>query len=429
MKQLLQCQASSIAFLATLAFLMSFGAPALSAGQAESASQSQSTSDTVYVPDLVKPETVEESESEILLKEGPDIKVRFGKSLKEFEIDKDWDRGDFSVSPSVSFDRVDGLSLFMHEQFSNPEKLYPRIHLIEGYAFESKKWRYRLDFEQPLFSPQSFSFGASVYLITDTFDEDLTGGVENTLSSLFLKKDYRDYFEREGALVFAKQRFMRWNSVTVQYTEDTYRSVDSISKGLFYRHSRQFRANPPVNEGKWATVTAQYELDSREDEQTGPTKHWHRLEYENGRHKDEPCIEYTRLAADLRTYLNLSPGQHLSCRIKLGATPSGTLPFQKEFYVGGIGTLAAHDYKEFRGDHMVLFNAEYAIDVVKRFRVILLTDIGKAWYGRDALKDQSLEMDVGIGAGLDEGVKIFASKTPREEGSDVVWTLRLQKTF
>ena len=385
--------------------------------------------DTVYVPDLVRPETVEESQNEILLKEGPDIEVRFGKSLREFALGKEKNQSAFSVSPSLSYDRVDGLSLFMHEEFNDPELLYPRIHLVEGYAFDSRKWRYRLDFEQPLFSPTSFSFGASVYLITDTFDGELTGNIENSLSSLFLKKDYRDYFEREGAAVFARQKFLGYNKVTVQYAEDTYRSADAISKGLFYRHSRQFRPNPPVDEGKWATVTAQYEFDSRQDDQAGPTEHWYRLEYESGRHKDEPCMEYTRLAADLRTYLNLNPGQYLSCRLKLGANPSGTLPFQREFYVGGIGTLAAHAYKEFRGDHMILFNAEYAIDVVKRFQVIMLTDVGKAWYGRDALKDQTLELDVGIGVGLEKGLRIFAAKTPSKADSRVVWTLRLERTF
>ena len=455
-------KASAIAAIVALVLLMSlglvsFGASTARADSSDTVSQSQSSSDTlsantgkvstgtrtasagarttpagtdtVYVPDLVRPETVEESQNEILLKEGPDIEVRFGKSLREFALGKEKNQSAFSVSPSLSYDRVDGLSLFMHEEFNDPELLYPRIHLVEGYAFDSRKWRYRLDFEQPLFSPTSFSFGASVYLITDTFDGELTGNIENSLSSLFLKKDYRDYFEREGAAVFARQKFLGYNKVTVQYAEDTYRSADAISKGLFYRHSRQFRPNPPVDEGKWATVTAQYEFDSRQDDQAGPTEHWYRLEYESGRHKDEPCMEYTRLAADLRTYLNLNPGQYLSCRLKLGANPSGTLPFQREFYVGGIGTLAAHAYKEFRGDHMILFNAEYAIDVVKRFQVIMLTDVGKAWYGRDALKDQTLELDVGIGVGLEKGLRIFAAKTPNKEDSPVVWTLRLQRTF
>lgn len=391
--------------------------------------ETASGTDTVYVPDLVKPDTREEKEKDVLLKEGPDIEVRFGKTLKEFALDKEGKNGEFSVTPSLSYDRVDGLSLFLHEEFNDPEKLYPRIHLAEGYAFDSEKWRYRVDFEQPLFSPNSFSFGASVYLITDTFDKELTGNVENTLSSFFLKKDYRDYFEREGAGVFAKQKFLRWNSVKVQYAEDTYSSVDAVSKGLFYRRSRQFRPNPPVNEGKWATFTALYELDTRQDEKTGPTEQWHRLEYESGRHKDEPCMEYTRLAADFRTYLTLNPGQYLSCRLKVGVTPSGTLPFQREFYVGGIGTLAAHKYKEFRGDQMILFNAEYAINVVKRFQFIMLTDVGKAWYGRDALKDQTLDLDLGIGVGLGEGIRVFAAKTPQKEHSDVVWTLRLERAF
>jgi len=390
---------------------------------------SQAGTDTIYVPELVKPETEEKAESELILKEGPDIDVRFGKSLRKFLMSEDEETGEFSVSPSVSYDRVDGPSLFLHEEFSSSEKLYPRLDFMEGYAWSSEKWRYKLDFEQPLFSQNSFSFGASVYLITDTFDKEIIGNAENTLSSFFLKKDYRDYFEREGASVFVKQKFLNWNSVKAEYAEDTYTSLDVIARGVFYKLSRQFRPNPPVNEGKWSAVTAQYELDTRGDNQAGPTEYWHRLEYEYGRHKDEPCIEYTRLGADLRTYLNLSPGQYLSLRLKVGATPSGTLPFQKEFYVGGIGTLAAHAHKEFRGDHMILLNAEYAVNVVKRFQFILLTDAGKAWQGRDELKNQTLALDAGAGVGIDGGIRVFAAKNLQRENSEVVWTLRLQRTF
>jgi len=404
--------------------------------------------DTVYIPDLVKPETGEESEKEVLLKEGPDIEVRFGRSLKELALEKSGKNGDFSVTPSLSFQRVDGLSLFLNEDFSNSERLYPRIHATEGYAFESKTWRYNFGLEQPLFSLNSFSFGGSVYFITDTFDKELTGNIENTLSSLLLKIDNRDYFDREGGEVFVKQKFLNWNTVKLDFAVDRFRSLPSISNALFYRKSREFRVNPPIDEGKWQTVVASYELDTRQDEQTGPTEHWYRLESEWGHSESlagggggifpdgglrfepgESYGDYTRLAADLRAYLNLNPGQYLSARLKVGATPRGTLPFQREFYVGGIGTLAAHRYKEFRGDHMILLNAEYAINVVKRFQVIMLTDAGKAWSGRDALEDQTLAFDVGIGIGVGEGIRVFAAKNPQKEHSEVIWTLRLQRTF
>jgi outer membrane protein assembly factor BamA len=388
----------------------------------------EATEESLYVPDLVAPEYEGEIEKEIILDEGPDIDVRFGHTMKPFILAKEKDHPEFEAGFTASFDRVDGLSLFFHQSFGNEERLYPTVQLMEGYAFDGRRWRYRFDFEQPLFRPRSFSIGTAVYLITDTYDSDISDTAENSLTALFLKHDYRDYFEREGALVFARQRFWQHQSLTLQYSEDTHRSLETTSKGLFHRHSREFRPNPPVDEGTWAGVTCAYELDSRSSK-LEPGLHWHRLYYERAHNKDVSGSDYTRLAADLRTYLRMNPGQYLNVKVGVGSTVSGTLPFQREFCVGGLGTLNAHPYKEFRGDQMFLVNAEYLIDIVKRFQFIFFVDAGKAWNDWDALKDQKLEFDVGIGIGQEEGLRLCVAKTPRDENSEIVWILRLQRPF
>jgi outer membrane protein assembly factor BamA len=402
------------------------------------ANRSEAQVDTLYIPDLVKPEEEEPAgprpgaKKEITLGEGPDIEIRFGETMKPFVLAKQKEHPEFAFGFSASFDRVDGLSLFLHQQFTKENTLYPTVHLMEGYAFDGRHWRYRVDFEQPLFRPQTFSIGASAYRLTDTYDGDISGIEENSLAALFLKHDYRDYFEREGALVFVKQRFLHNNSVTLQYAEDVFRSLEVRSKGLFYRHSREFRPNPAVDEGKWATVTGIYELDSRKDSEYEPGMYWYRIYYERGENKDAVDVdetEYARLAADLRSYLRMSPGQYLNVRLMAGSAVSGALPFQREFYAGGLGTLNAHTYKEFRGDQLLLANAEYLFDVVKRFQFILFLDAGKAWYDWDTLKDQRMELDVGIGIGSTEGFRLCVAKTPREEDSDPVWILRLQRPF
>ena len=394
--------------------------------------------DTLYIPDLIAPEDEEETggrfhfEKDITLEEGPDIDIRFGDTMKPFVLAKQKEHPEFALGFSASFDRVDGLSLFFHQEFAEDSTLYPSIQLMEGYAFDGERWRYRFKFEQPLFRPQSFSFGASIYLLTDTYDKDISGVVENSIAALCLKHDYRDYFEREGALVFAKQKFLRYSSVTLQYAEDVHNSLETRSKGLFHRDSREFRENPAVDEGKWATWTGVYELDSRKGNGDEPGTHRHRLYYERGENKDADDVsdtEYTRLAADLRTYLRMSPGQYLNVRLMAGSTISGTLPFQREFYAGGLGTLNAHTYKEFRGDQLLLANVEYLFDMAKRFQFILFLDAGKAWYDWDRINNQRMEFDVGIGVGSEEGFRLCVAKSPRDEDSDPVWILRLQRPF
>jgi hypothetical protein len=391
--------------------------------------EASAITDTIYVPDLVEPDIERDAESEILLGEGPDIEVRFGRTLKTFMLTDENGQSDFAAGMTASYDRVDGFSLFLHQEFSHFDRLYPRVHIFEGYSFASKDWRYRLDFEQPLFSQESFSFGGSIYLITDHYDEEIMGNVENSLSTFFFKWDYRDYLEKEGWSIFAKQKFGGYHTATLQYAEEIQRSLGVETRGVFYRDCRDFRENPPVDEGKWAISTFAYEFDSREEEDVSWNQYWHRLRFERGHNKDVPDSEYDMFTADVRTYLDLSPGQHIRTRIQYGATPSGTLPLQKEFAVGGIGTLRAHSYQEYSGDHMLLFNVEYLIDLMKRFQLILLADAGKAWYGKDALKDQALELDVGIGIGREEGLRLCVARTPSEEGGGLAWTLRLQRPF
>ncbi|MFH0778755.1 MAG: hypothetical protein V2A71_09000 [Candidatus Eisenbacteria bacterium] len=399
---------------------------------AEPAAQTVGT-DTISVSDLVEPEAEIEAEAEvegeILLENGPGVEVRFGNTLRAFPLSRSGEEVGYEGGLAATFDRVDGLSLFLEQRFDHPTKLYPTVGLKTGYGFDSERWKYWMDFEQPLFSKESFSFGFAVYRITETFDREISGDVENSLTSLCLKTDYRDYFEREGALAFAKQKFWHYNTVSVQYSEENHRSLDVTSKGFFYRHSRDFRLNPPVDEGKWKITSLAYEFNTTGDDLIRPMEIKKRVEYERGVNNDVSDSEYTRLAADVRAYLRLSPGQRLAVRLMAGATPSGTLPFQKEFAVGGLGTLNAHAYKEFRGDHMFLANLEYGIATVKRFELILLADVGKAWYGSNATKDQRLEFDAGIGIGREEGLRLFIAKTVRETDSKAVWVLRLQKPF
>ena len=393
--------------------------------------------DTLYIPDLIAPEEEQAErrfhfEKDITLEEGPDIEMRFGDTMKPFVMAKPKERPEFGFGLSGSFDRVDGLSIFCHQEFKSDSTLYPSVQLMEGYAFDGEHWRYRFKFEQPLFRPEFFSFGAALYLLTDTYDGDISGVVENSITALCLKHDYRDYFEREGGLVFVKQKFWGDNTVTLQYAEDTHRSLETKSKGLFHRHSREFRPNPAVDEGKWATVTGVYEFDSRDGDGYEAGTQRYRLYYEKGQNKDAEDVsdtEYTRLAADLRTYMFMSPGQYLNVRLTAGSTVSGTLPFQREFYAGGLSTLNALSYKEFRGDQLLLANVEYLFDIAKWGQFVVFVDAGKAWYEWDRLKDQRMEFDVGIGLGNEEGFRLCVAKDPRDEDSDPVWILRLQRPF
>lgn len=76
---------------------------------------------------------------------------------------------------------------------------------------------------------------------------------------------------------------------------------------------------------------------------------------------------------------------------------SADVPQQELFYVGGPGTLRGFDYGKFKGDKMLLVNAEYRIPIDQMLQGVIFIDAGKAWEKDKAMSIQDVQTDVGIG--------------------------------
>ena len=104
---------------------------------------------------------------------------------------------------------------------------------------------------------------------------------------------------------------------------------------------------------------------------------------------------FRRLIANLRGRAPLPGRQRLDLRLLLGFS-GGTLPSQKRFALGGIGTLRGYDVKAFPGEHLALANLEWSLapsTLLPRF--IAFYDGGMAWSrGQDGAGWKS---DLGLG--------------------------------
>jgi outer membrane protein assembly factor BamA len=85
----------------------------------------------------------------------------------------------------------------------------------------------------------------------------------------------------------------------------------------------------------------------------------------------------------MRAYVPLSPRQSVVGRLLLGWS-GGTLPIERRFAVGGIGTVHGYRFKEAVGEQMALINAEYRLDLShaqadgdSRFRLFAFFDAGR----------------------------------------------------
>jgi len=132
-----------------------------------------------------------------------------------------------------------------------------------------------------------------------------------------------------------------------------------------------------------------------------------------------------------RARLLLSPHQDFGVRA-IGGWSGGVLPPQRQFAVGGIGSVHGYEFKEQVGDTLALLNLEYGLGWRTAFQVVGFFDVGRTTSRAVPLapavrSDEWLE-GVGIGIGL-AGARIdFGYKLNDIPGSLQV-LLRFGRTF
>jgi uncharacterized protein (DUF3820 family) len=124
-----------------------------------------------------------------------------------------------------------------------------------------------------------------------------------------------------------------------------------------------------------------------------------------------------------------------------GHTPSGVLPAQKVFPLGGVDGLRAHPFGRYRGDQLVLLQAEYVIGLWKLrtgafeggLHAIAFVDAGAAWFDaghRWSIGRQEIEVDGGVGlAAAEDKLRVYLAKDLRHSDSEFLVSVRLQRPF
>jgi hypothetical protein len=307
----------------------------------------------------------------------------------------------------ADFQRVDGIVFGLQQDFSSREPSSVRLHLSQAYAFHRERFLYEAMLERPLLPGDNLVLGGGFFRQTrpfDGLDERIIGDGENTLAALLIKEDYRDYYEAEGGQLFLRQPIGITNEIEAQYLQSTHRPVSNSTRTSLTRWNEDFRGNPQAEAGDLRAFRLSFSRDSREHGDRAPgTAQWHRIEWERANGGLGGDFDYSRLLADLRHYVKVSPGQSLAVRLLWGTTMSGRLPLQKEFALGGVGTLRAREYKEFVGDQAFLSNIEYRFDISRGLYSMAFVDLGATAYGEGQLSHQRFALDGGLGFGTRNG--------------------------
>lgn len=347
--------------------------------------------------------------------------------------------------PYLAFNRVDGWTFGGHFGCRPTSGWLPRYAVRVAVASDrGHQGIYQLEIAQPVLPGRRLLLGWQLRRWTDGMegDDERVGVGENFAAAFLFRRDYRDYLERDGTSFFAEAAPLSWLSATAIYASLQNRSLpdETPNPGTVFRTKSPWRSNPAADEGKMNSGILEIVLDRRDDDERPRRGGWLRLQCEASGPGLDSDFTFTRYLAEARGYLPLTVGMNLKTRLLAGTTGAGTLPFQKQFAVGGISTLRGHSYKHHRGDHVFLANAEYDLQVWRGrqrsgiradVRLLAFADVGQAWTGpRYDLAHRQMMADIGFGVGLaDERIRLYAAHDLRDSKSGLLWTLRLDNPF
>jgi hypothetical protein len=318
--------------------------------------------------------------------------------------------------------------------------MLPRVGALLAYASGRSRTLYGVQLEQPLLPTARFVLGMDASRRTDHGDLQQIDDTENSLLLLFVREDWRDYFEREGAGVYLSWRVPDFSTVSVHLRNDDYRSLTSNGHVTsWWRTGRALRSNPAIDDGTAHRAIVRLERIAKHTRR-GRSGVYHWIEFEGAGGALGGDFDYSRALADVRSVVRLSPATTLTLRGVGGSALHGALPAQRQFVLGGVDGLRAHAFGSYHGDRVVLAQLEYSAGVhalrTRAFaagpQVLVFLDTGTAWNHATAgdLVAQHFAADGGVGlATADDDLRLTCAKNLQQPESGVVVTLRLQRPF
>jgi hypothetical protein len=342
-----------------------------------------------------------------------------------------------SEGVDLTFQRVDGWSLFLLPDYRGRERFEPSFDARIGYGFTSDEWSAMGTVWQPLTPDRSLNLKVSGYAMTDFTDQNGICTDENSLAGIFFRTDYRDYFRREGGTAALHYENFGWLRVEAGVHADDYESLAREATWSFA--DGVFRGNRPVDEGTMRSVYGSLRLGT----ELGHLD----LAYE--RSADDLLggdFDFELVGAEYRARLGLGTYRHVDFRVKAASALAGELPVQRRFYLGGVGTVRGYPFQSLiartdgdesgdlpnpGGEQMLLANVEYLFGIDRDFDIFVTFDTGMAWEDREADMDlDQLESSVGVGMELGHGgLRLHLAQRLDAGDHEPILRVRLNRMF
>lgn len=273
---------------------------------------------------------------------------------------------------------------------------------------------------------------------------------ENSLSTFVLHRDYRDHYTRSGWSAFLRVgRSGLPSAFTLAYSQyDLATAAVQDPFTLFY-NNHTWRAEPHQRDTRFATWSAQFDYDTRNDRRD-PAAGW---QADIGVETEVDEARYRFGMIDVRRYARLSPNAKISLRGVIAGSMNGdSLPVFRQQALGGEASLPAYELHQFDCgghdttirpnvtpyygcDRAALVQLEYQSNfralsrVARRFgrdfgmlnniRWVAFVNSGRAWIEQDAVGSRTdtgtADFVTDAGVGLRLGVLGLYWATPLSE--------------
>jgi hypothetical protein len=388
-----------------------------------------------------------------------ETRKNFSQSSRTFDVlwrseQTNWDNFIFR------YNRVESLFLGLGTEkkyYWDGEKVWNAYGSI-GWGFKSHTWRSNLGLVRQfaLLSDEGsgiIELGAEGYTLTDTKDQWIISQNENTASALLIHEDFRNYFERKGFTIhtayYLKHDYWK-GELTLAYLADSYDSLTNKVDWAFFGGSKKFRANPAIDPGRMRSVMLSGGI-STVTKTSRAQEGWclfGSAEFAKKNLGSE--FEFDQYIFDVRRFQPLGRYENFNVRVRVGSA-GGLLPPQKEYELGGLGTMNAFPFKSDIGNRMMLVNMEFILSgsimddlnfwptwIFQYVNIILTSDAGftrsalpgaAATEGFGGIKLNEFQHDFGVALGSRTGsYRIgFAWRTDRP--APVQFLLRFSRPF
>lgn len=278
----------------------------------------------------------------------------------------------FSIVTARTYNRVEGL----------PVQLGPRVRVetpagrlrVDAYGivrtaddakFDTGNIGHTAHAELAVGNGRSVGLGGRLYDIVDGVEAWQLPEEEVGLAAFFLRRDYRDYFDRHGAAGYVTVAASRSADLTLGLADERWGPRRARPVWTLFRGDDGWRGNPVADAGRFHLATAMLRYDTRNDESDPWTGWYATAEYEHGRgtvdafgatspgvrDTADRALSYGRVFVDVRRYNRLTPHTQLDFRAVLGGWAGGDeLPLQRRLSATGPGVLPGFDFRRSKGE-------------------------------------------------------------------------------